>query len=801
MNTTNYKQYDTRWAKLPYRDNPDNIGNNGCGEVAVCNSIIEMTSQMNQTPATMQPYCRQYACHDGTYWSGIPAMLKHYGCTEVMEHQNMASLWNELAKGGRVAIYMMNNRPAGSKGIHWTSGGHFICSVDYRYQNGDHQVYVKDSNSTSSDRNGWLGYSTHLRGDVSACWSAKLNGSPAPTPTPTPTGKLDVDGVGGYETVKRLQEFLGLSDPDGLIGRQRTSLKKWYPAFTAVAFSSSGYSNTIMALQKWLSLSDPDGIMGKNTTSALQRRLRDYGYFDNPQESIDGIFGAKSMRALQTALNNDFKKKTDPPTPPTPTPTKYTNVIDVSAFQDAINWSQVKASGIVGAMVRCGYRGYETGKLNEDSMFLDHIKGAYNAGLKVGVYFFTEAINWAEGKEEAEYTMKLIEKSGVNLYYPIAIDTEAQSASSERAKHLSVAQRTDAIKGFCETIKERGGVPMIYASTNWFENKLDMSKLPYDCWCAQYYKECQYKGKVVMWQYTSEGSVNGVKGVVDMNKCYLTSASPMPKPTPQPTPTPSGYTGALPTDAEIRDASNKGIHNNTCTWCYDTWKSGKYGYITFEEEEQCPICHPRSKNLGWQCIGWDFAAWRHGGGIPCNCWYGVLYNSLGDNYYYMSNVEILKSLQERIGVKDIQLIRHDNNPISASELEKGDLLMFYNGKSFCHMGVYIGGDKISDAANKADGIRYGVPYSEFKCLIAIRYTGTRSFMKKGDEGKAVLEWQDFLDWWSDGAFYKECGKGDGVFGSNTDKWTKAFQTAVFGASEADGTVGMKTIAKAKEVRK
>lgn len=808
MNTTNYKQYDTRWAKLPYRYNPDNIGNNGCGEVSVCNCIIEMVSQMNQTPATMVDYCRQFACSDGTYHSGIPKMLEHYGCTEVMEHPNFASLWRELEKGNRIAIYLMDSTPAGSKGVHWTSGGHFVASVAYKCENGQHWVYMKDSNSISELRNGWITYEGNIRGACPKVWSGKLNGSPAPTPptpTPTPTGKIAVDGVGGYETVKRLQEFLGLSDPDGLIGRQRQSLKKWYPAFTAVSFSSSGYSNTIMALQKWLSLSDPDGIMGKNTTSALQRRLRDYGYFDNPQESIDGIFGAKSMRALQTALNNDFKDKTKPtpPTPPTPTPTKDTKVIDVSYVQKSIDWARVKASGIDGAMVRCGYRGYETGRLNEDDMFLDHITGASKAGLKVGVYFFTEAIDYAEGREEAEFTLKLIERAGVTLYYPIAVDTEAQSASTERAKHLSVAKRTDAIKGFCEGITAHGGKPMIYASTNWFENKLDMSKLPYDCWCAQYYKECEYKGKVVMWQYTSEGMVSGVQGVVDMNNCYITSPAPMPTPTPTPTPTPDPqpYSGAYPTYSEIREASYKGIHNNICTWCYDIYKSGKYKYITFDEETECPLCHPRSTDLGWQCIGFDFASWRHGGGIPCNCWYGVLYNSLGDNYYYMSNVEILKSLQERIGVKDIQLIRHDNTPISSSELEKGDLLMFYNGKSFCHMGVYIGGDKISDAANKADGIRYGAPYSEFKCLIAIRYTGARNYLTKGDEGKAVTDLQNYLDWYTDGKFFKECGKADGIYGNNTLKYVKAMQTDFFGASEADGTVGQKTIAKMKEVRK
>lgn len=811
MNTTNYKQYDTRWAKLPYRYNPDNIGNNGCGEVSVCNGIIEMVSQMNQTPATMVDYCRQFACSDGTYHSGIPKMLEHYGCTEVMEHPNFASLWRELEKGNRIAVYLMDSTPAGSKGVHWTSGGHFVASVAYKCENGQHWVYMKDSNSISELRNGWITYEGNIRGACPKVWSGKLNGSPAPTPptpTPTPTGKIAVDGVGGYETVKRLQEFLGLSDPDGLVGRQRKSMiSKYVPSLTAVSYSSSGYSNTVMALQKWLGLSDPDGLWGKNTSAGLQRRLRDYGYFDNPQESIDGIFGAKSMRALQTALNNDFKDKTKPtpPTPPTPTPTTYTNVIDVSYVQKSIDWAKIKASGIVGAMVRCGYRGYETGKLNEDDMFLDHIKGAYNAGLKVGVYFFTEALNWAEGKEEAEFTLKLIEKAGVSLYYPIAIDTEAQSASTERAKHLSVAQRTDAIKGFCETIKERGGVPMIYASTNWFENKLDMSKLPYKIWCAQYYKECEYKGEVSMWQYTSEGSVSGVKGVVDMNKCYITSASPMPTPTPQPQPTPSGgYTGSFPTEDEIKAASNQGVINRSVAWAKDIARQG-FDYL-MPQAAGCYFCGT-TKKKAYTCMPFVTAMFAHGGGDP-----DVLTLCKNKHSFSLRNEDSDWQMLIRKG-KFAYLGRMSG--IDWSAIKVGDVLVQYASDDLHgHMMLYAGNNELAEASPdigcaitsgaKSRYARYA--RGESQCgegakNFVMRYVGTRSYMSKGDSGTAVLEWQDFLDWRSDGQFYRECGKGDGVFGANTDKWTKTFQTAVFGASEADGTVGMKTISAAKNVRK
>ena len=176
MNSTNYKQYDTRWAKLGYPKSPYFIKNCGCGEVAICNVIIEMSKYKHETPKTIQPYCKQFAAPNGngTYFSGIPTMMKHYGLTEVKEHQTMAELWKELKKGGRVAIYLMGNRKGGSKGVHWTSSAHFVCSVDYKVKNGKHYVYVKDSNSTSSLRNGWITYEDNMRNDVSRVWSGKL---------------------------------------------------------------------------------------------------------------------------------------------------------------------------------------------------------------------------------------------------------------------------------------------------------------------------------------------------------------------------------------------------------------------------------------------------------------------------------------------------------------------------------------------------------------------------------------------------------------------------------------------------
>ena len=195
--------------------------------------------------------------------------------------------------------------------------------------------------------------------------------------------------------------------------------------------------------------------------------------------------------------------------------------IDVSYFQYSINWNKVKASGVKFAIIRCGYRGSSNGKLYTDSTFMNNIKKAKAAGIQVGVYFFTEAINSTEGKEEADYCIKLIKKAGIDVSYPIVIDTENLSGARASSARLSKKNRTAAIKGFCDRVKSQGYTPMIYASTSWLNNQLDMSKLSnYHVWVAQYYSKVTYGGTYKCWQYSSSGKVNGISTRVDMDYWY-----------------------------------------------------------------------------------------------------------------------------------------------------------------------------------------------------------------------------------------------------------------------------------------
>lgn len=324
---------------------------------------------------------------------------------------------------------------------------------------------------------------------------------------PLPTPKLVVDGVGGTATVLRMQEFFGTVE-DGVIDGQNKSLDKYRTSLTSISYGSGG-SQCVKKLQAWIGVTS-DGVWGRDTSKALQKKLG---------VDQDGYFGTASMKAWQTYLNKHEKPDKNTPKP-TPTKTDL-KVIDISEFQSAINWTKAKADGVKGVIIRCGYRGAETGKLKEDAMFLNHIKGAHKAGIPVGIYMFTEAINEKEGRAEADFVIKMWKKAGVPISFPIAVDTEAVNIKNERARNLIRAQRTAAIKGFCQRIKELGYTPMIYASTSWLNNKLDMSKLPYDVWCAQYNTKCDYKGKYIIWQYTSTGKVNGAKGNIDFNHCYI----------------------------------------------------------------------------------------------------------------------------------------------------------------------------------------------------------------------------------------------------------------------------------------
>ncbi len=200
--------------------------------------------------------------------------------------------------------------------------------------------------------------------------------------------------------------------------------------------------------------------------------------------------------------------------------------IDVSKYQGDINWEAVKYSGIDYVMIRVGYRGYAPeGNFAEDTKFVQNIEGAKNAGLKVGIYFVTQAVNEWEAVEEANWVIDKIRPYKIDM--PVAIDVEASGSGNMtgRADGLDKNTRTFLVKRFCQTIQNAGYIPMIYLNIDWAQNYVDMNQLSdYDTWIAHYRNDPNlspnYSGAYSMWQYTSSGIINGIFGNVDCNICY-----------------------------------------------------------------------------------------------------------------------------------------------------------------------------------------------------------------------------------------------------------------------------------------
>ena len=197
--------------------------------------------------------------------------------------------------------------------------------------------------------------------------------------------------------------------------------------------------------------------------------------------------------------------------------------IDVSKYQSGLDWNKIKKSGVSFVIIRIGYRGYgAAGNLVKDPMFEEHFTNARNAGLKVGVYFFTQAMNEAEAQEEAEACNRAL--NGRMLDYPIFYDTEASTApgGTGRADGLGVEDRTKCAIAFCERVKELGYQPGVYASTTWYRKRVDYNTLRsrYTIWNAHYGVSSSPIG-CDLWQGTEKARINGYSGELDANISYI----------------------------------------------------------------------------------------------------------------------------------------------------------------------------------------------------------------------------------------------------------------------------------------
>lgn len=190
--------------------------------------------------------------------------------------------------------------------------------------------------------------------------------------------------------------------------------------------------------------------------------------------------------------------------------------IDVSTHQGDIDWNAVKEAGIEFAIIRVGYRTYGGGEINLDESFAENLREADEAGIKTGVYFFSQAVSVEEAIEEADAVIDAI--SPYNITYPVVFDWEIIYDDNARTDNVPVEVLTDACIAFCERVKSAGYTPMIYQNKRTSLFKLDLPRLQdYDFWLAEYNDGPTYFYDFDMWQYSCTGRIPGITGDVDLN--------------------------------------------------------------------------------------------------------------------------------------------------------------------------------------------------------------------------------------------------------------------------------------------
>lgn len=196
--------------------------------------------------------------------------------------------------------------------------------------------------------------------------------------------------------------------------------------------------------------------------------------------------------------------------------------IDVSSHQGTIDWQKVKEQGVKFVMIRLGFCDFKTGELNLDKSFKTNVEGATKAGIDVGVYFFSQALNDWEAKNEAEFVLANLKD--LKITYPVTYDLEDYTASDEaRAADITAEQATKNCVVFCDTVKAAGYTPMIYTNTHWAQTMFDLESLSkYPIWYASYKAKPELDISMAMWQYTNEGTLDGIESEhVDMNMLFV----------------------------------------------------------------------------------------------------------------------------------------------------------------------------------------------------------------------------------------------------------------------------------------
>lgn len=195
---------------------------------------------------------------------------------------------------------------------------------------------------------------------------------------------------------------------------------------------------------------------------------------------------------------------------------------DISKQTGTVDFASLKAAGVDYVMIRLGSRGYSSGQITLDENFKENIEGAIAEGLDVGVYFYSQAINQDEAIEEVNFIVQNLEPYKAHVKYPIAFDMEFVANDEARIDGLSREDRTTIATFFLDGVKAAGYVPMLYGDKEWLIKEIDLAKLQsYDVWLTQEEELPDYPYQFAMWQYSTKGVLNGIKGNANLNICFI----------------------------------------------------------------------------------------------------------------------------------------------------------------------------------------------------------------------------------------------------------------------------------------
>lgn len=744
-NKTIFRQADSRWGSLPYPTSTYKFAGNGCGCCAVTHCAIELENFKNYTPADVRKYMVQFATKgNGTLWNGITKGLEHYGFNvHWRQADTMTDIWKVLKTSLKKGVILFGSAKGGTKKITWTTGGHYVAFVDWKYENGDYWFYCKDSGGRKHD--GWYSYKQHMAGDIKHVWictSLKsgyrfIGSSTTTTPTPsTPTTTKYVTYSGAFpiKTIKR--------------GSKGTQVTRWQKYL------------------RWMGYSlDVDGSFGgitRTKTLAAQKKLGFTG------KSVDGIVGSKTIAKAKAYKKPVSVSSTTPTTSSTP----LKKCIDVSRWQGEIsqaNWAKVKKTCDY-AICRASYTSQSKFSLLQDSTFATNFTNAQAAGLRVGAYHYSQAITVDEAKKEAEFLCNIL-KNYTPTFYVVCDFEYGGRLNSKIGKKAS-----DIANAFCDVVKAHGYYPCIYANTSTLNSALTNPKYP--VWVAQYASACTYKGAKVMWQYTSSGSVEGISGRVDLS--YVYQACDMPVQTKV-----ESYSGALPDWVEL---SGNIITTTAKKLAYPKGTSkAKYTYgkgkATAEFTKAINQVFPKRSSWSKQCQA----------GASCDVGAATILRYCG------ASTTIPRGLQEQIPFMKGNSRYKDMKIASAANFKAGDVGIYLNKKSGGHIWIYVGDGVIAEANHTTKYFEHLIArkytssnkkyFACFRMVVPIR-----TYIQRGDTGSEIVKLQKFLNW----AGY-DCGAVDGSCGAKTENSIMAFQKAH--GLVADGKYGVASQAKAKEFKK